>query len=174
MFGRPRMLVTIAAFALTMPAAAQAPTPAMTGFDGKYIGTATISGGRATACRTITSVDMTITGGQVVIHQSNFNGGTAIFRGSVNAGGEYRHTVGLTHHRVMWGRPLILCPEPSMTTYSQVGPYMEFGAIGASKWSRAPRRRCRSTGSISGYREGHRRRRAPRAPSVRRAAFRIR
>jgi hypothetical protein len=30
-----------------VPAAAQAPTPATTAFDGRYVGTATVTGGRA-------------------------------------------------------------------------------------------------------------------------------
>jgi hypothetical protein len=38
MIGRARIFVTIAAFALGMPAAAQAPAPATTAFDGKYVG----------------------------------------------------------------------------------------------------------------------------------------
>jgi hypothetical protein len=89
MFGRARMLVTIAAFALAMPAAAQAPTPTTTAFDGKYLGTAKESRLlHNVACPTIASVAMIIIGGQVVIHESNFNGGTATFRGSVNSGGE--------------------------------------------------------------------------------------
>ena len=76
--------------ALTEPTAtssAQGPA-APTAFDGKYVGTATHTGGRADGCATLTSVDMTITGGQVVIHETYFNGGRSIFRGSVNTAGE--------------------------------------------------------------------------------------
>jgi len=38
MFGRARILLTIAALTLTMPAAAQAPPPTTTAFDGTYLG----------------------------------------------------------------------------------------------------------------------------------------
>jgi hypothetical protein len=38
MFGRAKILLTIAAFALATPVAAQAPAPATTAFDGKYVG----------------------------------------------------------------------------------------------------------------------------------------
>jgi hypothetical protein len=38
MFGRARILLTIAACMLATPIAAQAPTPATTAFDGKYAG----------------------------------------------------------------------------------------------------------------------------------------
>ena len=52
--------------ALAAPAAAQTPTPATTAYDGKYVGTGTITHENPSAgyCRTITSVDMTITGGE--------------------------------------------------------------------------------------------------------------
>jgi hypothetical protein len=81
--------LTIAATAFAMPVAAQAPAPT-TAFDGAYVGTATPEGGgRAQLmCGTITSVNMTITDGQVVIHETFFNGGGADFRGSVDAAGE--------------------------------------------------------------------------------------
>jgi hypothetical protein len=38
MFDRARVFLTIAAFALALPAAAQAPAPTATAFDGKYAG----------------------------------------------------------------------------------------------------------------------------------------
>jgi hypothetical protein len=84
------MVLAIAACALATPAAAQTPTPATTAFDGKYVGTATSTGGGRgpDICGTVTSVDMTITGGQVVIHEVMFNGRGSIYRGSVNAAGE--------------------------------------------------------------------------------------
>jgi hypothetical protein len=83
--------------ALAMPVAAQAPAPATTAFDGRYVGTATQSGGRAD-CFVIVSVDMAITGGQVIVHENQLNGVSKIFQGSVNATGEvstssYRPTV---------------------------------------------------------------------------------
>jgi|SRR5271166_75349 len=69
---------------------------APTAFDGKYVGTAVHSGGGSGQCSTITSVDMTIKGGQVVIHENEFNGGWKTFQGSVNEDGEvsttFRHT----------------------------------------------------------------------------------
>jgi len=76
--------------ALAVAATAQAPAPATTAFDGRYVGTATekSSGHATTSCATIISVDMTITGGQVVIHETAFNGAKRAFQGSVNAAGE--------------------------------------------------------------------------------------
>jgi hypothetical protein len=38
MSGRAKVLLTVAAVALAMPAAAQAPAPVTTAFDGKYVG----------------------------------------------------------------------------------------------------------------------------------------
>jgi hypothetical protein len=38
MFDRARLLLTIACFAMPMPAAAQAPAPTVTAFDGTYVG----------------------------------------------------------------------------------------------------------------------------------------
>ena len=38
MSGRAKVLLTIAGFALANPAGAQAPSPVMTAFDGKYVG----------------------------------------------------------------------------------------------------------------------------------------
>ena len=94
MFGRPRTLLAIAACMLMTPVAAQAPAPTTTAFDGKYAGTATLTtpGRKGTSrglnCGTITSVDMTITGGRVVIREIMFNGGMPTYRGSVNVTGE--------------------------------------------------------------------------------------
>ena len=60
-----------------------------TAFDGKYAGTATQTGGRAdVSCRTIASVTMTITKGQVVIDEIRYAGGRPTFQGSINAAGE--------------------------------------------------------------------------------------
>jgi hypothetical protein len=75
--------------ALAGPAAtssAQEPA-APTAFDGKYVGTGTLMHG-AGGCNSIRSVDMTITGGQVVIHEIHFDGAGPVYRGSVNAAGE--------------------------------------------------------------------------------------
>jgi len=78
--------------ALAVPGAtssAQGPA-APTAFDGKYVGTATLTheprfGG---GCPTIRSVDMTITGEQVLIHEELFSGARPTYQGSVNAAGE--------------------------------------------------------------------------------------
>jgi hypothetical protein len=75
--------------ALAMPAAAQAPTPATTAYDGKYVGTATVTAGPyAESCSAIKSMDMTIAGGRVVIHQTGLSGPGPTYRGSINAAGE--------------------------------------------------------------------------------------
>ena len=44
MFGRAKVLLTIAACVLALPVAAEAPAPT-TAFDGQYVGTATLTGG---------------------------------------------------------------------------------------------------------------------------------
>jgi hypothetical protein len=59
---------------------------APTAFDGKYAGTATLT--RGVICAAIKSVDMTITGGQVVIHELHPDGAGPTYKGSVNAAGE--------------------------------------------------------------------------------------
>jgi hypothetical protein len=85
--GFPSALLILSALALS--AAAQSPTPATTAFDGKYVGTAAITGGRmAFGCFPIPHADMTITGGQVVIHETQSDGATVTFGGSLNAAGE--------------------------------------------------------------------------------------
>ena len=73
---------------------AQGPA-ATTVFDGKYVGTATLEAGKDPAdCLTTSSMDMTIAGGQVLIHADGampFNNGLTAkltFQGSVNAAGE--------------------------------------------------------------------------------------
>ena len=73
-----------------VPADAQAPSPTATAFDGRYVGIATeLGGGHASSsCFTIVSVDMTITGGQVVIHENQLNGVSKVFQGSVNGAGQ--------------------------------------------------------------------------------------
>jgi len=59
----------------------------------KYVGTvAELGGGHAGNCGPLASVDMTITGGQVVIHEILFTGGRPTFRGNVNAAGEVTTT----------------------------------------------------------------------------------
>ena len=79
-------LVTLGA--LTATSLAQAPA-APTAFDGKYVGAATLTHGNESGCRTITSVDMTIRGGQVVIHLIYFNTeGRSTYSGSVNSAGK--------------------------------------------------------------------------------------
>jgi hypothetical protein len=63
---------------------------ATTAFDGKYVGTAALAYGEAAYCREIESADMTIAGGQVLIHADNPDGVTApklTFQGNVNAAG---------------------------------------------------------------------------------------
>ena len=73
---------------LVVPAAtstAQAPA-APKGFDGKYVGTATLTHG--VSCPVIKSGDMTITGEQVVINETHLDGASLSYLGSVNAAGE--------------------------------------------------------------------------------------
>ena len=87
----PSALVILSA--LPVPAVAQAPAPTPTAFDGKYVGTATLTGGRGVpSCSTLTLVDMTITGGQVVIHEMVSNGHIWNLYGNVNAAGEVSTT----------------------------------------------------------------------------------
>ena len=71
----------------TLSAQGPAASPA---FDGKYVGTATLTreGHGTGACSTIKSVDMTITGGQVVFNENHFNFGLVTYRGSVDAAGK--------------------------------------------------------------------------------------
>jgi hypothetical protein len=64
---------------------------ATTAFDGKYVGIGTITHENPSAgyCRTITSVDMTITGGRLVIHIKYYNTeGRSNYLGVVNSAGE--------------------------------------------------------------------------------------
>jgi hypothetical protein len=78
--------------ALALPAAAQAPSPATTAFDGRYVGTGTITHENpsdAGLCRTITLVEMAITRGQVAIHIKYYNThGSSMYLGVVNETGE--------------------------------------------------------------------------------------
>jgi hypothetical protein len=70
MFGALKRGSLAAAVALTLPALAQAPAPTATAFDGRYVGSATVTGGRVSDyCSAITSVDMRINGEQVVVHE---------------------------------------------------------------------------------------------------------
>jgi hypothetical protein len=88
MFGRAKVLLTIASLALATPVAAQAPATTTTAFDRKYVGTAALTKGHM-RCSPITSVDMTIAGEQVVIHEIELNVGRPTYWGSsVNAAGE--------------------------------------------------------------------------------------
>jgi hypothetical protein len=86
--------------ALAVPAAtssAQEPAPA-TAFDGKYVGTATSTYAHDVAfCIVIRSIGMTITGGQVRIHELLPSGG-GTYRGSVNAAGEVSASGQSTRH----------------------------------------------------------------------------
>jgi hypothetical protein len=66
---------------------AQAPSSATTAFDGKYVGTATLTRDQFN-CSAITSMFMTISGGQVVIHEIHDVGWILTYQGSVNAAGE--------------------------------------------------------------------------------------
>jgi hypothetical protein len=125
----------IAACALATPAAAQAPTPTTTAFDGKYVGTATVGRGRATTtCWAINSMNMAITGGQVVIHATRFTGNEPTLRGSVNTAGEVLASLqigsyffsmsGTIHDKVFTGQQLVgqcywsvqmqIAPPPTM------------------------------------------------------------
>jgi hypothetical protein len=111
MFARATPL-SIAACILASSVAAQTSAPTLMALDGKYAGTATESRGRlqSDACETITSVDMTVTGGQVVTHEITFNGHTYTQQGTVNEAGEVsavnqRATLsGTVHDRVFAGR----------------------------------------------------------------------
>jgi hypothetical protein len=135
MFGRGGILITIAACALAVSAAAQAPAPTTTAFDGKYVGTATVGRGRATTtCWAIDSMNMTITGGQVVIHAIRSTGNEPTLRGSVNTAGEvsaslqgskYFHSMsGTIHDKAFTGQRLVaqcywsvqmqIAPPPTM------------------------------------------------------------
>jgi hypothetical protein len=162
---RPFALLMVAASALATPVAAQAPAPTTTAFDGKYVGTATVGRGRATTtCWAINSINMTISSGQVVIHANRPTGDEPTLR------------VASILREKYWppsksGPNFCPCLERSMTRYSQVSAW-SLNAIGASRWPLCPLRRCRSMVTISGYRENHRIRRLPRAPSVCQGAFR--
>jgi hypothetical protein len=89
--------------ALIVPAAtsfAQGPA-----FDGKYVGTATVAGGKyPLTCVTVSSMNMTITGGQVVVHEIRVSGADLTFQGSVNAVGG---SIGLplTTRYSVWNHP---------------------------------------------------------------------
>jgi hypothetical protein len=121
MFGRGGIPITIAACALAAPVAEQAPAPTTKAFDGKYVGTATIGRDRATTtCWAIDSMNMTITGGQVVIYAIGSTGNEPTLRGSVNTAGEvlaslqgykYFHSIsGTIHDKVFTGQRMIgLC-----------------------------------------------------------------
>jgi hypothetical protein len=142
MFGRPRTLLTIAACLMAMPVAAQAPAPTTAAFDGKYVGTATLTGGRQARstsgplpCGTITSVDMTITGGQVVIHEIFFNGGRPSYRGIINAAGEvsawrqtqnarapYVNVYGTVHDNLFTGQRVHFDFDYSIQMHKDVAP----------------------------------------------------
>ena len=147
--GFPGILLILSA--LAVPAAtssAQEPTPA-TGFDGKYVGTATPTYAHDVAfCIVIRSIGMTITGGQVRIHELLSSGG-GTYRGSVNAAGEVlasaRGDVG--HIRTVSGT--------IHEMYSQVSAWMEHDGVAntASKWPPRPRRRRRLTVGTEAYPE---------------------
>jgi hypothetical protein len=87
--GCPGALVILSA--LAVPAAtssAQGPA-APTTFDGKYVGTAAPTYGYDAAfCSGIRSIDMTITGGQVRVHELLSSGNWGTYGGNINAAGE--------------------------------------------------------------------------------------
>jgi hypothetical protein len=62
---------------------AQAPSP----FDGKYVGRATAQGSVGSDCATVAKVVMTITGGQVEVHEIWVTPNVKIFQGSVDPAG---------------------------------------------------------------------------------------
>jgi hypothetical protein len=64
---------------------AQVPA-APTAFDGKYAGGATLT--RGVACAAVKSLNMTITGGQVIIHEIHLDEAGLTYKGSVNGAGE--------------------------------------------------------------------------------------
>jgi len=68
---------------------AQAPSA----FDGKYLGTATQLAARGNPnCAVIKSMDMTITGGRVIVHENDATGGRDTYRGGVDASGQVSTT----------------------------------------------------------------------------------
>ena len=149
MFGRPRTLLAIAACMLMTPVAAQAPTT--TAFDGKYVGTATVGRGRATTtCWAINSMDMTITGGQVVIHAIRFTGNEPTLRGSVNTAGEVLASLqigsyfffmsGTIHDKVFTGQRLVAQCYYSVQMQIAPPPTMPFDGeyVGVSRKSLKP------------------------------------
>ena len=130
-----RLLLTIAACVSASPVATQAPASTTTAFDGNYVGTATVGRGRATTtCWAINSMDMTITGGQVVIHAIRFTGNEPTLQGSVNTAGEVLASLqigsyfffmsGTIHDKVFTGQRLVaqcyysvqmqIAPPPTM------------------------------------------------------------
>jgi hypothetical protein len=124
---------------------AQQPAPA-TAFDGKYVGTATSTYAHDVAfCIVIRSIGMTITGGQVRIHELLPSGGGLTGVASTQ--------------REKYRRPanqqdtLLPSREPSMIMYSQVSAWMEHDGVAntASKWPQHPRQRRRSTVGTEAY-----------------------
>jgi septum formation inhibitor MinC len=114
MFWQARILLTISACGLATPVTAQAPAQIATTFDGKYFGTATIAieSHVDSSCVLTTSVEMTIVGGQVTVHEIQFTGATLVLHGNVSAAGEVsasssRATVsGTIHDKVFTGQRL--------------------------------------------------------------------
>ena len=90
MFGWARILLTIVGCVLVTPVAAQAPGAGATTFDGKYVGTATITNEPryGSSCALIRAVEMTITGGQVMIHEILVTGAERILHVNVSEAGE--------------------------------------------------------------------------------------
>jgi hypothetical protein len=138
MSGGIRLLLTIVACALATPAAAQAPAPT-TAFDGKYIGVATLTSG-VPECDAITSVHMTIAGGQVVIHAILLHSsGRGTFRGSLNAAGEvsasrqtkdprapYVNLYGTVHDNMFTGHRVHRYCDQSIEMHKVPAPTMPF------------------------------------------------
>jgi hypothetical protein len=151
------LILTIAACAPAAPAGVRATAPTTSEFDGKYIGNATQSGGWAD-CPTMTSVYMAITGGQVVIHETFFNGSERTYHGSVNAAGEILalfqtatmdilsgtiHDKGFAGHHLVgkwcdWSLKMAPAPTPTMPFD---GVY-----IGVSRESRSSKAGCSPSG----------------------------
>jgi hypothetical protein len=109
--------------ALAMPAVAQAPSPATPAFDGKYVGTATLTRDQFD-CSAITSMYMTISGGQVVIHEVHAVGWILTYQGSVNAAGE----VSASHeNKAMAGRVRFLTVSGTIHDNVFTGPRRDTG-----------------------------------------------
>jgi hypothetical protein len=84
---------------------------------------------------------MTITGGQVVIHETQSDGAAVTFGGSLNAAGEVSGS--------FCRKGLAACTRFAGTIHDKVFE----GAILTSEWPPRPRQLCRSTVGIGAYPE---------------------